>query len=229
MAALAAAALSRPGTAYALGNNLYLALTSRCNATPLHVSRGPGFVLPPQVGYHLVRGETAAFRLPADPRFEEPSAAEAAEVVRTLVDSWPSAVWKGPPTVAFAGLGEPLLALESLLQTVQLVHERSPDVVFRCTTNGLFDEQVALRLASGGVARATVALASEDPRRYARLMQPSEPGRGLKDVTRFISALVDAGVAVEAAVVAAPCVDVAKTSQLARSLGASVRVRSYFA
>lgn len=39
-----------PGTSgsitYWLGNTLYVGVTNRCNTTPLHASRGPGFKMP---------------------------------------------------------------------------------------------------------------------------------------------------------------------------------------
>lgn len=250
-AAAAAAAAARPGIAYALSHNLYLNLTQRCNAVPLHETRGPGFVMPPETGFRLspsLRGGPGSpvFRLPLPPGAPEPSAAEVAAVIRTLCAAWPPDAPR-PPSVVFAGAGEPLLALDVLLESLRAARCGPQTTPFdaRVTTNGLFPPSVARQLREAGVTRATVALASSEPRRYARLMRP-EAGRGLDDVCAFIVALVEAGgardplacardadasraVETEAAVVAAPSVDVAAVRRLARSLGASgTRVRDYF-
>jgi hypothetical protein len=197
-AAAAAAAAARPGVAYALSHNLYLNLTQRCNAVPLHETRGPGFVLPPETGFRLspsLRGGPGSpvFRLPLPPGAPEPSAAEVAAVIRTLCAAWPPDAPR-PPSVVFAGAGEPLLALDVLLESLRAARCGPQTTPFdaRVTTNGLFPPSVARQLREAGVTRATVALASSEPRRYARLMRP-EAGRGLDDVCAFIVALVEAG------------------------------------
>ena len=231
-AVAAAVAAARPGIAYSLGGVLYLNLTQRCNATPLHETRGPGFQMPPETGFHVApspSGGAPVYRLPLPPGAPEPSAAEAAAVLHTLCSAWlPNA--PRPPSVVFAGAGEPLLALQVLLDTLRLAQSGpgAQPFVARVTTNGLFPPAVARQLRDAGVAHATVALASAEPRQYAQLMR-TQAGLGLKDVCLFISALVEAGVDTEAAVVAAPSVDVDGVRRLAQRLGASgTRVRPYF-
>jgi|APGre2960657444_1045066.scaffolds.fasta_scaffold02997_3 hypothetical protein len=198
-AVAAAVAAARPGIAYSLGGVLYLNLAQRCNATPLHETRGPGFQMPPETGFNVApspSGGAPVYRLPLPPGAPEPSAAEAAAVLRTLCATWrPNA--PRPPSVVFAGAGEPLLALQVLLDTLRLAHCGPGALPFiaRVTTNGLFPPAVAWQLRDAGVTRATVALASAEPRQYAQLMRPQAEasGLGLEDVCAFISALVEAG------------------------------------
>jgi hypothetical protein len=221
-AALAAAvAAARPGVAYQLGGSLYLNLTQRCNATPLHETRGPGFQMPAETGFHVApcpSGDAVVYTLPLPPGAPEPSAAEAAGVLRTLCAAWRSDAPR-PPAVVFAGAGEPLLALQVLLDTLRLAHSAPGVLPFvpRVTTNGLFvcarvvdiaaclhadasalfitlpqPPAVARQLRDAGVTRATVALASAEPRQYAALMRP-QAGLGLDDVCAFVRALVEAG------------------------------------
>jgi hypothetical protein len=204
-AAIAAAiAAARPGVAYSLGGSLYLNLTQRCNATPLHETRGPGFTMPPTTGFQVMppslRGGVPVYRLPLPPGAPEPSAAEAAAVLRTLCVAWRPNEPR-PPSVVFAGAGEPLLALQVLLDTLRLARSRRDGAlpfVARVTTNGLFPPAAARQLRDAGVTRATVALASAEPSHYAALMRP-EAGLGLEDVCAFVVALVEAGGASRAA------------------------------
>jgi hypothetical protein len=201
-AVAAAVAAARPGIAYSLGGSLYLNLTQRCNATPLHETRGPGFQMPPETGFHVApspSGGAPVYRLPLPPGAPEPSAAEAAAVLRTLCAAWQPGAPR-PPSVVFAGAGEPLLALQVLLDTLRLAHSGPGALPFvaRVTTNGLFPPAVARQLRDAGVTRATVALASAEPRHYAALMRP-QAGLGLEDVCAFVKALVEAGGACAAA------------------------------
>ena len=175
-----------------------MSLTQRCNATPLHETRGPGFRMPPETGFQVVPplavGGAPVYRLPLPAGAPEPSAAEAAAVLRTLCAAWRADAPR-PPSVVFAGAGEPLLALEVLLDTLRLARSgpgAQLPFVARVTTNGLVPPAAARRLRDAGVTRATVALASAEPRQYARLMRP-ESGLSLQDACAFIVALVEAG------------------------------------
>ena len=104
----------RPGVAYVLRNALYLQPCARnVAATSLLASRGPGFALPADCGFE---------RLDPD---AEPSAAELAAVVDEVyaasTASSAGAMGESDAGVTFAGDGEPLLALETLISTVELL------------------------------------------------------------------------------------------------------------
>ena len=87
---------------YALGRGLYVALTNRCNATPLFHTRGPGFKIT----------STKFEPLPAG---AEPEPREVIEAVDTALDA--SGNYN---SIVFAGLGEPTLRLEALLEISQV-------------------------------------------------------------------------------------------------------------
>ena len=197
--------------------------------------------MPPESGFRLgagLKGKEPSAALKSDSALcVEPSSDELAEVVLSMCDLHEveqQAADSEAPSVCFAGLGEPLLRLETLCDTIRHVHARRPGVSFRVSTNGLFDSQCAVALADAGIERATVALASADAAQFDALMQAAcLPGelrpRGLGDVVAFISRLSMRGVFVEVGVVAHPKVDVSAASRLAHTSGAKgVRVRTYF-
>jgi len=143
--------------------------------------------------------------------------------------------------VVFAGLGDPLLRVEALLETVALVASRQNGLAFRVNTNGLVGpEVVALLLASDVVTKGdadarretrveslSVALPCHDPPSYQKIMEP-EDGKGFGDVCSFIVTLAEAGVYIECTAVDRPDVDLKATEKLALSLGArSFRSRPY--
>ena len=142
----------------------------QCNAATLFASRGPGFVMPPESGFRLAPGlkgkePSAAFKTDAALGVE-PTSEELAEVVLSMCDAQEAGQQPAEseahqaPSVCFAGLGEPLLRLDTLCDTVRRVHARRPGVSFRVSTNGLFDSQHAVALADAGIERATVAPAA---------------------------------------------------------------------
>ena len=89
---------------YTLGRGLYVALTNRCNATPLAVTRGPGFKI------------TSGTFAPLPEGFEPSAKAVVAEVQAALAAH--SAI--NYDSVVFAGLGEPTLRLPDLLEISQV-------------------------------------------------------------------------------------------------------------
>eukprot|EP00310_Coccolithus_braarudii_P016269 CAMPEP_0183334546 /NCGR_PEP_ID=MMETSP0164_2-20130417/3123_1 /TAXON_ID=221442 /ORGANISM="Coccolithus pelagicus ssp braarudi, Strain PLY182g" /LENGTH=205 /DNA_ID=CAMNT_0025503713 /DNA_START=122 /DNA_END=739 /DNA_ORIENTATION=+ len=78
--------------------------------------------------------------------------------------------------VCFAGLGEPLLRLGALEACARQLRISRPQMQLRVTTNGLVSRQsaneVARRLVAAGVSRASVALASADPKQWTSLVAP---------------------------------------------------------
>ena len=216
--ASAAAAAARPGVAYTLGRTLYLSVTNKSNALSILKTRGPGFVMPPSSGFALL----------SDP---EPDAKELAAIVdATYERAEIVGMGENDPGVVFAGAGEPLLRLDVVVDTMAMVRESRHGVPFRIHSNGLHEPGVAAALASAGVDRVTVSLATADPKQFEALTRPAAgSGAHFGTLCGFISALAEEGVDVEAVTVAAPDVDVAAARRLAESLGASsFRTREYF-
>lgn len=226
----------RPGFAYVVRGAPYLSLTNECNCgISLLKSRGPSFSMPPTTGFSPLIHSA------------EPTSAELSAIVKEIYrdpDADRGSMGETDPGVVFAGYGEPLLRVDTLLDTVKLVKEEQNGVPFRINTNGLFfedDDDVVQKLLDSGL----VAVGDDDMRRetriqsisvflpsnsaaaYAEIMQPPE-GKGLLDVIGFITSLAEAGVQVECTAVEHPAVDLAKTESLAMALGASsFRTRTY--
>ena len=113
--AAAAAAAARKGVAYTVGRGLYLALTDRTNSRTVVASRGPGFVMSRESNFSPLGGKGAA----------EPSATELAAVVDRAYDGLDIVgMGENDPGVTFAGLGEPLLRMETIVETIATVSER---------------------------------------------------------------------------------------------------------
>ena len=210
---------SVPGLSYILSNTLYIAITDVSNANTLISTRGPSFVMPPESGFQPL-GEY------------EPDAEELAAIVdrhyAEAVDI--TGLGENDNGVAFAGLGEPTLRLDTLLATVQAVRERRHGVPFRVITNGLVPDPVstAEALYSAGVKRASVSLMTSNPKQYKELMRPSGD-LGHRDVLNFIVALCEAGVQTECTAVKSPGVNVRAAKELAEALGAvGFRERLFF-
>ena len=141
--------------------------------------------------------------------------------------------------LCFAGAGEPLLRLRTLEECANLLGQEFPELKLRVNTNGLLPDSeaadVANRLLRCGVRAASVALVTADPEQYMSMMQP-DPLRlspafslplGHKEVCGFVTAAIDAGLAVECSAVENPEVDVAAAKSLAVSLGATFRSRTW--
>ena len=180
----------RKGLAYtAHGGALYLALTNVSNSKTLLSIRGPSFVPPPD--FESLEDGTAG----------EPAAPELAAIVQRFYEEGyadVSDMGDNDSGVTFAGLGEPLLRLEVLLDTVQLVKETNHGVPFRVVTNGLveYPADVAAALKGSGVASVSISLMAHTPPLYNALMDPQD-GRSFGDVCCFIEACAAAGLVVE--------------------------------
>lgn len=214
-----AAAAARPGVAYVLGRTLYLAMTNRSNAATIVETRGPGFAMPPESFF-------VPYPDPPHSLSREPEAEELADVVDLFYEKLEIVgMGENDPGVVFAGMGEPLLRMDQIRETIEQVHESRHGVPFRVSTNGLFPPSAAVALADAGISNATVALATADPTQYAELMRPESGDHAT--VCGFIASLAEAGVEVEATVVERPGVDVAAARKLAEALGAGFRTRTW--
>jgi TatD family-associated radical SAM protein len=202
------------GASYIIGDSLYISLTDKANSNTLIETRGPNFTLPQS--FHPL-GDS------------EPTAAELAAIIDDHYKNLDIiGMGENDAGVSFAGMGEPTLRLETLIETVKLVKERRHGVPFRVVTNGLCSTEAAIELKGAGVESATVALMASNPTQYAQLMSPSGPF-SFSDVCAFIVALSEAGISTECTAVKRPGVNMKEVQQLAEALGAvSFRAREYF-
>lgn len=208
---------------YAFAGVVYVSLTNRSNARlTMLEANGPGFEFPPGTGfaplpqgYEPTAAKAAAAALGACDRLDE---ADGTSVVREVV---------------YAGLGEPLLRLQPLCETVEILAASDRVGSQRLNTNGLIDKseaaEAAQKLASAGLSSACVQIQSGDGLQHAELMTGLGEGwHSLCDATYFATELLRAGVVVQCSVVARPEVDLEKAEALALKLGATFKVRSYF-
>jgi len=112
------------GLTYFLKNKLYVALTNKCiSASPLQL-RGPSFVLPPNANFHLLD--------------EEPSSQD---VFRAVDDAFEQGLIgvssMDSDEITFAGVGEPLLRLDTLTEAATLILEQRHGAQLRLKTSGL--------------------------------------------------------------------------------------------
>lgn len=218
------------GWAYTLRGGLYLGLTNRTNSEATFLSaRGPSFTMPEDSGFEMAIGE-------------EPQAEKLAALINeayTKMDDLGS-MGENDPGVAFAGAGDPLLRLDVLLETIDLLKALRNGIAFRVKTWGLVDSAVTqqlIRAMSPGdedrrretrLAKVSVCLPCSNPLQYAELVGPTN-GKSFGDVCSFVAELSEAGIAVECTAVSRPDVDVEAIRKLAISLGAdSFRVMPYF-
>lgn len=133
--------------------------------------------------------------------------------------------------VVFAGLGEPLLRLESLLGAVQILSRNPRISATRLNTNGLVPAadaaSVAVSLRQAGLSRVCVQLQSAVEKQHSELVQPRR-GLSLADACALVRAFVKEGVPTECTAVANPLVDTDAVAKLAASLGATFKSRPYF-
>jgi len=146
------------------------------------------------------------------------------------------------PGVVFAGLGDPLLRLDTLLEAAEGIRDVVPGVALRVSTNGLVPaaaaQEVAVALHTAGIDEVTVALNAADPASYAaQMLTPpayappyfesasdaigETGGAGFSEACAFVVALSESGVPVTATCVAKPGVDTAACRTLAFALGAT--------
>lgn len=201
--------MAEPVLAYALGDALYLNLTSACTLA---------CVFCPKIrdGDFTVGGFD--LRLRATPTADEVWAQALA------------AGLAGRPEVVFTGFGEPTRRLDALLDLARRL-KASGVARVRVDTDGLASARegrdVVPELVAAGVDALSVSLNAADAGTYARLC-PSALGEAAYPAVRsFIRRAVDAGLEVAASCVAVPGLDEASCRAAAESLGARFRWRPY--
>jgi len=201
--------MSRPVLAYALGDALYLNLTSACTLACVFCPkiRDGEFT----VGGYDLRLERA------------PSADEV----------WSAAVaagLEGRSEVVFTGFGEPTRRLAVLLDVTRRLKAAGVRRV-RVDTDGLASlregRDVVPELAAAGVDAVSVSLNAADAATYARVCPSRHGERAFEACRAFIRAAARALPDVAASCVALPELREAECRRLAEELGARFRWRPY--
>ena len=199
-----------PVLAYALGDALYLNVTSACTLA---------CVFCPKIrdGHWEVGGYD--LRLEANPRADE---VWAATLAAGRLDRWSE--------VVFTGLGEPTRRLEVVLDLARRLKAAGARRV-RVDTDGLANlregRDVVPALAAAGIDALSVSLNAADPAVYARLCPSRFGERAYEAVKDFLRAAVQALPDVSASAVAVPGLSEEACRAVAQSLGARFRWRPY--
>lgn len=129
--------------------------------------------------------------------------------------------------VVFCGYGEPTLRLDAMKNVCAWLKERGATV--RINTNGhanLIHGRNVLPELRGLVDSFSVSLNAANEADYVRICRPDRPG-AWQAVLDFIRSAAREGFDVTATAVALPGVDMGECAELARSLGAGFRARTY--
>ncbi len=189
---------------YVINNKLYINLTNKCN---LHCA----FCQRERERNFMVKGYWVW--VSRDPSVEE--------VIREIGDP------KKYEEIVFCGYGEPTLRFSALKEIAKWVKERGGRV--RVDTNGLmftFLPREKLKELKGLVDVWSVSLNAPDKETYDRVCRPAQ-ANAFEMVIDFIKEAVKEGFEVVATAVDFDGVDMKKTEELARSLGAKFRGRVY--
>lgn len=213
-----------PGVTYCFFGNIYVSLTNESNAElTMLAANGPGFEFPPGTGFEPL------------PDGKEPTGKEAAHAALQECQRLDEEEGKvaGGREIVFAGLGEPLVRLPALLESLELL-KNCPEVrALRLNTNGLVPaadaHSVAKSLQNAGVASVCVQLQTADPDQHCSLVKPAA-GLSFHDACNFVTALVKVGIPVECTAVSRPDVDVEAVRALATGTlqATSYKSRPYF-
>ncbi len=189
---------------YVINNKLYINLTNKCN---LHCA----FCQRERERDFMVKGYWVW--VSRDPSVEE--------VVREI----------GDPTryeeVVFCGYGEPTLRFSALKEIAKYVKSRGGKV--RVDTNGLmftFLPKEKLKELKGLVDVWSVSLNAPDRETYNRVCRPVQPD-AFEKVVDFIKTALREGFEVVVSAVDYPGVDMKKTEELVKRLGAKWKYRHY--
>ena len=189
---------------YVINNKLYINITNKCN---LHCvfcqrERERNFWVK---GYWVWTSR--------DPSVEE--------VIREIGDP------KKYEEIVFCGYGEPTLRFSAIKEIGKWVKERGGKV--RVDTNGLmftFLPKEKLKELKGVVDTFSVSLNAPDEETYNRVCRPAQP-EAFKKVIEFIKEAKKLGFEVIVSAVDYEGVDMKKVEELAKSLGAKWKYRTY--
>ena len=189
---------------YVINNKLYINLTNKCN---LHCA----FCQRERERNFMVKGYWVW--VSRDPSVEE--------IIKEIGNP------KKYEEVVFCGYGEPTLRFSALKEIAKWVKERGGRV--RVDTNGLmftFLPREKLKELKGLVDVWSVSLNAPDKETYDRVCRPAQ-ANAFEMVIDFIKEALKEGFEVVATAVDYDGVDMEKTEELAKSLGAKFRGRVY--
>jgi TatD DNase family protein len=189
---------------YVINNKLYINLTNKCN---LHCT----FCQRERERNFMVKGYWVW--VSRDPTVEE--------VIREMGDP------KRYDEIVFCGYGEPTIRFSVLKDIAKWVKDQGGKV--RVDTNGLmftFLPKERLKELKGLVDVWSVSLNAQDKDTYNRVCRPTQED-AFERVLDFIKTAIKEGFEVIATAVDYPGVDMKKTEELAKSLGAKYRGRMY--
>jgi nitrogen fixation protein NifB len=145
--------------------------------------------------------------------------------------------------VGITGPGEPFASPEATLKTLELVHEKYPDMTLCVTTNGLGLADHIPRLAPLGMSHVSLLIHSFDPETVQKIYAWIRPGKRTMPIAeaakllvakqkKCIEKLTEAGITVKVNTVVYPGINdmqISETATLAAALGATVMHLSGFA
>jgi len=189
--------------AYRIRDSLYLNVTNRCtNGCTFCIRQKTDFIK----GHNL--------RLDREPDFDE--------VVSAIGDP---AKYK---EVVFCGYGEPLLRLELVKQIAAWLKQRKAWV--RLNTNGQGDLIAGRNVVpelKGLIDEVSVSLNAADDRTYQGICRSRYGDAAFAGIKRFVAECARAGIKTSVTVLEMPGISIAECGDLARELGATLRVRHY--
>jgi TatD DNase family protein len=188
---------------YAIGNNLYLNITNRCNQKCSFCVR---YYCEGVAGYDL--------RLSAEPLFNE--------VIGAIGN--PQAY----DEVVFCGFGEPLLRAQLVLEVAKWIKKQGGKT--RIDTNGsisAYDGKDLPKPLAGLVDTYSVSLNALNAEEHNRICRPDKPN-SFNEILAFVRRAKELGAKVVVTFVDRPGLDVAGAEKLAGQLGVEFRIRKYY-
>ncbi len=201
--------------AYEIRDSLYLNITNECTNNC----------------YFCVRAQTSFvkghnLKLDKEPTVEE--------IIAAIGDP------KRYKEIVFCGYGEPTVRLDILKAVAKWVkgqgspnhsfHSGSGQARIRLVTNGhgdLINKRPIVKELAGLIDNVSVSLNTDDEELYNKICSPAFGNSAYKAVVKFIRDCVASGIKAEVTCLDLPGVDLKECAAIAKSLGASFRVRRY--
>ena len=213
------------GITYVLKNKLYIDFCSKSLGLPLILQRGPSFEMPKESDF-IPPNSTERERL------SEPTPIQIYQAIGKMYDTGYDTEGTREDElngIVFAGYGDPLLRFDELIETAAGILTARPGSPIRVNTSGLVDKNIAFdtakRLRDSGIEKVSVSIAADNPSLYDEIVQPSK--YSFQDVCAFVVACNESGLDVECTAVEHPKVPINNVRNLAESLGASFKSRTY--
>ena len=213
------------GITYMLKNKLYIDFCTKSLGIPLVLQRGPSFEMPKDSDFIPPNSTERDGKI-------DPTPLEIYQAIGKIYDTGYDTEGTREDElngIVFAGYGDPLIRLDELIETTQGILTARPGSPIRVNTLGLVDKTIAFdtaqKLKDSGLESISVAIAADNPPLYDELVQPTECN--FQDVCAFVVACNESGLDVECTAVEHPKVSINNVRNLAESLGASFKSRTY--